>query len=95
LGSYLTDHNPTVEQWLGHNEPFFDWLRSGRSGEPPATGFAVLVDFDEHAERADRDMHNWFDELVASIGDLGLVRLTLSHSEMDDATHIILELKRA
>ncbi|QQS22330.1 hypothetical protein IPM09_02180 [Candidatus Saccharibacteria bacterium] len=90
MGSYPTDANPTVAQWLDYNQPMFKWLRSGHVTPPPASGYVSLVDVDDHARKAGMGTQEYFDELVAYVGDLGKVRLKLSHSYMDEAFHVIL-----
>lgn len=89
MGSYPTDANPTVAQWLVQQR-CLNGLGPDTSRHRPQSGYVSLVDVDDHARKAGMGTQEYFDELVAYVGDLGKVRLKLSHSYMDEAFHVIL-----
>lgn len=86
--SYLTKHNPTVDDWLEHNKAFFALLRGEVSDEDAQ--FAFLTDVDALALEEGVTLESYFESLKEKVGPLGIYTLELSHSQMDDAWHVIL-----
>lgn len=93
MGDYLTDPNPTTDDWLAHNADFFEALRQG--GSTKGRSFALLTDIDRHAEQRGISTEQLFEELRERVGDLGAVELSLSHTDMDDSWHVVLTPKEA
>jgi len=88
--SYLTKRNPTIDDWLVHNAPVFDALRNGAPVEE-GVYFAPLTDFDEYALDAGVELEDYFAQLKERVGLLGCFGLRLVHSDMDDATHVVIQ----
>lgn len=84
--TYVTKENPSVQDWLDYNEPFFESLKENST--EASLSFAPLTDFDTHAIVAGTDMEKYFERIKEIVGPLGETTLKLVHSEMDDAWHI-------
>jgi len=85
--TYLNKKQPSIEDWIEYNEPFFEEMRNGVD-IPDKSSMAILTDFDEHAQRAGAETAAYFESLQQRVGDLGRAALILVHTDMDDAWHV-------
>jgi hypothetical protein len=91
IESYLTKPNPSVEDWIAYNKPFFDSANLRTSNENESLSWAILADFDLHAIQHGSPQNEYFDELTRRVGSLGKFALKLIDAG-DDSTAVVIGL---
>ena len=81
-----------AQDWIQHNDALFKSLKIGATSTQGCE-FLIYTDFDETRRSQEVGVEKAFSELVDKVGDLGLARLVLVHSEMDDAWAVTLAPK--